>query len=60
MMGHREKLKSGDEYDALTGWKRMLHWRPGERKRIKKRFWKRQRQNNKQSLDAFSVDTSED
>lgn len=30
------KMKSGDEYDGLTRWKNYLHWRPGERKKIKK------------------------
>lgn len=43
MMGHREKLKGGDEYDALTRWKRYLGWRPGQRKLVKRQFWKRQR-----------------
>ncbi len=43
MMGHREPLKSGDEYDAFTRWRRVLHWRPGERTSIKQHFWKRQR-----------------
>ena len=41
MMGHREKLIRGDEYDALTRWKRVLHWKPGERPAVKRRFWKR-------------------
>lgn len=33
----------GDEMDALTRWKRYLHWAPGERKRIKRQYNKRQR-----------------
>ena len=44
MMGHRERLRGGDEYDALTRWKRFLYWRPGQRRTIKRRFNKRQRQ----------------
>jgi len=41
-------LVSGDEQDALTGWRKYLHWRPGQRKLIKRfhrhrirRWWKR-------------------
>ena len=36
-------LKTGDEYDALTRWKKFLHWKPGERKRIKKAYNKKER-----------------
>lgn len=43
MMGHREKMRGGDEYDALTPWKKYIGWRPGARKRIKRRFNKRAR-----------------
>ena len=43
MMGHRGKMKGGDEYDALSPWKRYYHWQPGERKRIKRGYNKRQR-----------------
>ena len=43
MMGHRGKLKSGEEWDALTGWRRYYHWHPGQRKRIKRGYNKRMR-----------------
>lgn len=43
MMGHREPMVSGDEYDALTRWRRFLRWRSGERVRIKRSFNKRMR-----------------
>jgi len=39
----RIPMKGGDEYDGLTKWKKYLHWRPGERKRIKRRYNKRAR-----------------
>jgi len=29
------KLKSAEEYDALTRWKSYLNWKPGQRKKIK-------------------------
>lgn len=43
MMGHNEKMKSGDEYDAFTRWRRFLGWKSGDRRKIKRRFWKRLR-----------------
>ena len=36
-------MKSGDEYDALTRWRRFLKFRPGVRKRIKNAFKRRER-----------------
>jgi hypothetical protein len=43
MMGHRERLVDGDEYDALTRAKRWRKWRPGVRAWIKRKFSKRAR-----------------
>lgn len=37
---HRLK---GDEWDAFTGWRRVLIWRPGQRKAAKKRSHRRDR-----------------
>jgi len=42
-MAKRIPMKTGDEYDALARWKRYLHWRPGERKRIKRGYNRRAR-----------------
>ena len=39
----RIKLKSGDEYDALTKAKKFHYWKPGERKKIKRGYNKRLR-----------------
>lgn len=36
-------MKNGDEFDALTHWKNYLHWKPGQRKRIKRMYNKRVR-----------------
>jgi len=47
MMGHRTKLKSGDEYDAFGKWRRIFHWQAGQLKAIKRRFSKRVRQEAK-------------
>lgn len=44
MMGHREKLVGGAEFDALRHRSKRVHaWRPGERQAIKRRYWKRVR-----------------
>lgn len=43
MMGTRERL-SGDERDAFSrSSRRLLTWKRGELKQIKRRFWKRAR-----------------
>lgn len=42
MMGRKQKL-SGEESDAVTGWRKLICWRPGERSRIKRKLNKRQR-----------------
>lgn len=41
MMGHREILKGGDEYDVLTRARRFHDPAAGVIKKIKRRFWKR-------------------
>jgi hypothetical protein len=41
MMGTKEKLKGGDEYDFLTRARKWIGHRSGEVKRVKRRFWKR-------------------
>lgn len=43
MMGHKEKMKTGDEYDFLTRARRYYHHKAGQIKKIKRFFWKRQR-----------------
>jgi hypothetical protein len=40
----RIPMINGDEYDALTAAKRYYHWRPGDRKRIKRGYQRRFRQ----------------
>jgi hypothetical protein len=42
----RIPMKSGDEYDALTSWRKVLHWRAGERARIKRHYRRRERRIN--------------
>ncbi|PJE22362.1 MAG: hypothetical protein CK431_17020 [Mycobacterium sp.] len=38
------------EVDAFTRWRRVLHWRPGERKRIKQLSHQRDRRVARQEL----------
>jgi hypothetical protein len=49
MMGHREKLKGGDEWDAFTGWRNVMRYldRPRVKHAIKKKFSRRVRKEAK-------------
>jgi hypothetical protein len=40
-------MKTGAEHDALTRWRRFLHWRPGVRALIKRGYNKRVRREEK-------------
>lgn len=42
-MGHKSKLKGGDEWDYLTRARRYFHHKAGQIRKIKRGFWKRQR-----------------
>ncbi len=50
-------LKGGDEYDALTRFKKYLRWRPGQRKAIKRRFNKQVRQELSAPVEAEQART---
>ena len=39
----RMPMKTGDEYDALTRFKKFLKWRSGQRKTIKRAYNKKER-----------------
>lgn len=39
----RISLKGGDEFDALTGWRRVISFKAGERSRIKRGYRRRLR-----------------
>ena len=47
-MAKRIPMTNGDEYDALTRWRKVLTWRAGERKKIKRRYNRRERRMGKQ------------
>ena len=51
-MGHKEKFSGADEYDAFTGWRKYLCYlaRAGAVKKIKRRFNKRVRKQEKERL----------
>jgi hypothetical protein len=40
-MRRKQILKSGDEYDAVSLWRRVLRWKAGQRKAIKRRLNRR-------------------
>ena len=49
-------LKSGDEHDALTGWRKVMRWKAGQIKRIKRRYNKRVRRRAKHSIQQQAND----
>jgi hypothetical protein len=55
MMGTRERLRGGDEYDALTKRGRRIlkiFQRPGIAAKAKRRFWKRARKQARLGIEA--------
>lgn len=56
-MSHRIPMNDGDEYDALSKWKRLFRWRPGKRKAVKKKYNKRFRKEVKRiAMEDFNND----
>jgi len=53
-------MKSADEYDALTKWKKFIAWRPGQRKRIKNAYNRRIRRQGDLSLHRLHTTKYED
>jgi hypothetical protein len=43
----KQVLKSGDEFDVVTKWRKMLHWQRGEIRKIKRNLNKRFRKEGK-------------
>ena len=56
MPRYRVPMSSGDEYDALTKWRHSLHWRAGERARIKRGYRRRERRVLKQKMRKEDTD----
>lgn len=46
----RRKMKSGDEYDVHTGWRKLLQMKRGETARVKRRTRRRERAEAKRRL----------
>jgi hypothetical protein len=53
MMGHREPLKGGDEYDAFTPWRKVCCWGKGTVHKIKHAFHRRVRRTCRATLRAM-------
>ena len=51
-MGRKQKLKGGDEYDAVSNWRKLMCYlqRAGVTKSIKKKMNKRARQEGKHRM----------
>lgn len=58
MMGRRQKLVSGDEWDAISKWRRYMGYlqRPRVRKSIKRKINRRARRDAKRDLDRAEID----
>lgn len=50
MMGHREPLKNGAEWDAFSPWRRWLHFKRRVLRHIKTGFNRRARRTAKRAL----------
>jgi hypothetical protein len=56
MMGRRQRLIDGWEWDWVSiGWRRVMNWKPGEGKRIKRKMNKRARRKAKMELSRLEV-----
>lgn len=55
MMGHRVKMRGGDEYDAFSNWRKVIAANHSERAKTKRRFNKRERRHAKQV--GYQVDS---
>jgi hypothetical protein len=53
MMGHREKIKGGDEQDCFTQWRHVMCYmhRPRVKHNIKKKFSRRVRKEARRATD---------
>ena len=49
-MGHREKVRGGVEWDAFTGWRKVLSKRSGRNRWIKDHFMRRVRRQIRRAL----------
>ncbi len=49
-------MKTSDEHDALTRWRRFVNWRPGMRALIKRGYNKRVRRVTKRQTEIDSKD----
>lgn len=49
-------LRGGLEQDALTGWRKFLAWKAGQRKWVKRMFRKRARRVARRDIDPDKID----
>ena len=54
-MARRIPLRNGDEFDAITRWRRYLYWRAGERARIKRAYRRRERRVAKEEINRCEL-----
>jgi hypothetical protein len=50
MKRRRVKLIDGDEYDALTRWRHLRFWHPGQRRSVKRKVNRRERRTQRDDV----------
>lgn len=50
--GHHRRgpVNNGEEFDAFTGWRKLMYWKAGELKQIKQQFNRKKRRQDRQQL----------
>jgi len=51
---HTIPMADGWEQDCMTGWRRVLTWKSGERSRIKRRYRRRLRRHHARECEVWS------
>ena len=46
----RIPMKGGDEFDAFTGWRKYIYWKPRQLKKLKRAYNKRFRKVSKSKI----------
>lgn len=53
-MGHKEPVRGGEEFDAVTKWRKVLDGKSGRWKKVKTRMSKRNRRGKRRELRQFA------
>ena len=53
MMGNKQVMKGGDEWEVVTGWRKVMKWcaKAGKKKEVRKKMSKRSRREAKKDIE---------